>query len=43
MEGYEIYTDEQLIQRLRDGDESVMDYILNKYNYKRISNFTAIS
>ena len=31
MEGYEIYTDEQLIQRLRDGDESVMDYILNKY------------
>ena len=31
MEGYEKYTDEQLIQQFRDGDDAVMDYILNKY------------
>ena len=31
LEGYEKYTDEQLIQQFRDGDDAVMDYILNKY------------
>lgn len=31
MKSYQALTDEQLIQKLRDGDEKVMDYILNKY------------
>ena len=28
---YEQYTDEQLIQRLRDGETSVTDFLMNKY------------
>lgn len=28
---YDNYTDEQLIEILRDGDESVTDYLMNKY------------
>lgn len=31
MECYEAYTDEQLIERLRSGEDVIMDYILNKY------------
>lgn len=31
MKSYQALTDEQLIQKLRGGDEKVMDYILNKY------------
>ncbi|MGN0352976.1 MAG: sigma-70 family RNA polymerase sigma factor [Roseburia sp.] len=31
MESYQTLTDEQLIQRLRDGDNKIMDYILDKY------------
>lgn len=28
---YELYTDDELIDRLRRGEESIMDYILDKY------------
>ena len=31
MYDYSAYTDEELICRLRDGEEAIMDYILNKY------------
>lgn len=31
MYDYNAYTDEELILRLRDGEEAIMDYILNKY------------
>ncbi len=31
MYDYSIYTDEELILRLRDGEETIMDYILEKY------------
>lgn len=31
MPGYECMTDEQLIQRLRDGDKAITDYIMEKY------------
>lgn len=31
MYDYSAYTDEELILRLRDGEEAIMDYILNKY------------
>lgn len=31
MEKYQSLSDEQLIERLRDGDKNIMDYILNKY------------
>ncbi len=31
MGSYKIYSDEELIGRLRDGDDGVMDYILAKY------------
>ncbi len=31
MEAYENLSDEQLIERLRDGDAKLMDYILDKY------------
>ncbi len=31
MTGYEEYSDEELILRFRDGDSSVMDYIMEKY------------
>ncbi len=31
MYDYSAYTDEELILRLRDGEETIMDYILNKY------------
>lgn len=30
-EGYEQYTDEELIVRLRDGEEQITDYIMDKY------------
>ncbi len=30
---YENYTDEQLIDMLRNGDEAITDYICNKYKY----------
>ena len=30
---YESYTDEQLIDMLRNGDEAITDYICNKYKY----------
>ena len=28
---YEIYTDEELIDRLREGDNRITDYIMDKY------------
>ena len=31
MYDYSTYTDEELILRLRDGEEAIMDYIMNKY------------
>lgn len=31
MEKYQNLSDEQLIEQLREGDKSIMDYILNKY------------
>ena len=31
MQDYSVYTDEELICRLRDGEEDIMDYILKKY------------
>ena len=31
MKNYEEYQDEELIRRLRDGDGSVMDYLMEKY------------
>ena len=31
MQDYSVYTDEELICRLRDGEESIMDYIMKKY------------
>lgn len=31
MYDYSAYTDEELILRLRDGEEAIMDYIMNKY------------
>ncbi len=31
MENYEYMTDEQLIQKLRDGDRAVMDFLMEKY------------
>ena len=31
MYDYNACTDEELILRLRDGEEAIMDYILNKY------------
>ena len=31
MYDYSTYTDEELILRLRDGEEAIMDYILDKY------------
>lgn len=31
MENYEQMTDEQLIAKLRDGDKSIMDYLMEKY------------
>ncbi len=30
---YDTMTDEQLIQKLREGEEAVTDYIMNKYKY----------
>ena len=30
---YEIYTDEELIDRLREGDNRITDYIMDKYKY----------
>ena len=32
MDRYEKMTDEQLIQKLRDGDNRIVDYIMEKYN-----------
>lgn len=31
MQDYSVYTDEELICRLRDGEETIMDYIMKKY------------
>ena len=31
MQDYSVYTDEELICRLRDGEETIMDYIMEKY------------
>ena len=31
MDRYEKMTDEQLIQKLRDGDNRIVDYIMEKY------------
>lgn len=31
MDSFERYSDEQLVQKLRSGDEKIMDYILDKY------------
>lgn len=31
MSKYEIYTDEQLIRNLREGEKEIMDYIMDKY------------
>lgn len=31
MQDYSVYTDEELICRLRDGEEDIMDYIMKKY------------
>ena len=31
MDSFEKYSDEQLVQKLRSGDEKIMDYILDKY------------
>ena len=31
MQDYSVYTDEELICRLRDGEEAIIDYILKKY------------
>ena len=31
MQDYSVYTDEELICRLRDGEEAIMDYIMKKY------------
>lgn len=31
MEGYQKFSDERLIEMLRDGDDGIMDYILGKY------------
>ena len=31
MKNYEEYQDEELIRRLRDGDGSVMDYLMEQY------------
>ena len=36
MKKYEEYQDEELIRRLRDGDGSVMDYLMEKYKDLRI-------
>ena len=33
MNNYEKMSDEQLIRRFRDGDTSIMDYIMNKYKF----------
>ena len=33
MQDYSVYTDEELICRLRDGEETIMDYIISKYKY----------
>ena len=30
---YEQYTDDELIDRLRRGEESIMDYICDKYKF----------
>mgnify|MGYP006362473919 CR=1 FL=1 len=34
---YEQFTDEELIVRLRDGEEEITDYILNKYKNLSLS------
>ena len=31
MAGYQGMTDEQLIEKLRDGDQAIMDYLMEKY------------
>ena len=31
MEDYSLYTDEQLIRCLREGNDPIMDYLLKKY------------
>ena len=36
MDRYEKMTDEQLIQKLRDGDNRIVDYIMEKYNYSAV-------
>ena len=33
MSNYEKMSDEQLIRRFREGDTSIMDYIMNKYKF----------
>ena len=33
MRQYEDYTDEQLIKMLRDGDDGIMDFLMEKYKY----------
>lgn len=30
---YDAFTDEELIEQLRDGDSAVMDFLLEKYKY----------
>ena len=31
-EDYQHYSDEELMIQLRDGDDGIMDFIMNKYN-----------
>ena len=37
MDRYEKMTDEQLIQKLRDGDNRIVDYIMEKYLEKPLN------
>ena len=30
---YDAFTDEELIEQLRDGDSAVMDFLMEKYKY----------
>ena len=39
MDRYEKMTDEQLIQKLRDGDNRIVDYIMEKYK-NLVNNYT---